>query len=78
MRDFVSLWGQIITAVNPFPRIDENAPPMGEHPYRRPSNGALQYTKEVAELLNWVEQLMSCQQTLSYTTNTDFLIFHRL
>jgi hypothetical protein len=65
MRDFVSFWGQIITAVNPFPRIDENAPLMGEHHCRRPSNGALQYTKELAELLNWVEQHMSCQQTLS-------------
>ena len=67
MRDFVSFWGQIITAVNTFPQIDENAPLMGEHHCRRPSNGhgALQYTKELAELLNWVEQHMSCQQTLS-------------
>ena len=29
---FISFWDRIVTAFNPFPREDENAPLVGEHP----------------------------------------------
>jgi hypothetical protein len=46
MRLFVSFWETIITAINPFPRVDENSPLMRQHRCRRPSNDSLQDTKE--------------------------------
>lgn len=55
MRQFVSFWGGIITATNPFPRVDENTPLMGQHPCRL-RNDTLRDTKEeLVELLNWIE-----------------------
>ena len=61
MRDFVSFWGGIMTAVNPFPRADDNTPLVGLHPCRC-RNEDLQDTKEeLAELLNWVERHNICR-----------------
>ena len=61
MHNFVSFWGRIVTAINPFPCDDENAPLMGLHLCHRP-NDALQDTKEeLAKLLNWVEQHKICR-----------------
>ena len=61
IRRFVSFWEQIITAINPFPRVDENAPLMGQHPCAL-RNDTLRDTKEeLAELLNWVERHKICK-----------------
>lgn len=59
MRQFVSFRGGIITATNPFPRVDENTPLTGQHPCRL-RNDTLRDTKEeLGELLNWIEILQT-------------------
>jgi hypothetical protein len=61
MRRFVSFWENIISAINPYPREDENTPLMGQHPCQR-ANETLHDTKEeLAELLNWVERHKICK-----------------
>lgn len=60
MRQFSAYWAKIVTATNPFPPEDENAPLIGQQPCTRPRD-TLQNTKqELAELLNWVERHRMC------------------
>ena len=61
MRDFVSFWARLVTATNPFPRVDTNVPLMGQHPCRLPNNSLQDTKEELSELLNWVERHKICR-----------------
>jgi hypothetical protein len=58
---FINHWKRVISAWNPFPRMDENTPLVGEHPCnKRPENWTFDKA-ELSELLNWVQRHTKCQ-----------------
>jgi hypothetical protein len=60
MDAFCNYWKQLVTAINPFPREDENVPLVGAHPCNK-DRAAMQHTREeLADLLNWVERHTKC------------------
>ncbi|KAJ7151287.1 hypothetical protein C8R43DRAFT_836878, partial [Mycena crocata] len=60
MDAFTNYWKGIISAMNPFPREDENVPLVGKHPCNQ-ERAALKHTKEeLSEILNWVERHTKC------------------
>jgi hypothetical protein len=61
MRQFVSFWGGITTATNPFPRVDKNTPLMGQHLCRLRNDTIRDTKEELGELLYWVERHRICR-----------------
>jgi hypothetical protein len=60
MDAFCNYWKQLVTAVNPFPREDENVPLVGAHPCNKDRAGMQHTREELADLLNWVERHTKC------------------
>lgn len=62
LKEFVDYWSRLISAVNPFPRQDENTPLVGRHPCNKEMGNMLDTKEELAELLNWVERHTKCME----------------
>lgn len=60
MDTFSNYWKKLISALNPFPGPDENAPLIGAHPCNKPRADMKNTKEEPAELLNWVERHTKC------------------
>lgn len=60
MSQFSSYWAKIITAKNPFPREDLNAPLLGPHPCGKSRQMCENTKQELTDLLNWVQRHANC------------------
>jgi ATP-dependent DNA helicase PIF1 len=61
MREFIAYWDERISAWNPVPREDEDAPLLGHHPSSKPYSGLRPVQEELSELLNWVQRHTKCK-----------------
>ncbi|KAF5331234.1 hypothetical protein D9611_013064 [Ephemerocybe angulata] len=60
MNEFKAYWDRFITAMNPFPRADENTPLPRPHPCSIPRDDLRNTNEELANLLNWIERHNRC------------------
>lgn len=63
MKDFVDYWDGYMSAMNPFPRKDENAPLLGEHPCAIPTSEVHDSRKELGAMLNRIQRHTKCVGT---------------
>ncbi|CAK5263583.1 unnamed protein product [Mycena citricolor] len=60
MTAFKNYWDRIVSAFNPVPRDDPNAPHLGQNPCSRSTSNIENTKQELADLLNWVQQHSKC------------------